>query len=170
MFFPRQLDSWFFATMMLVAAAPSVIILCFSKLYLMPSAISSSSIRTKSSIVSLAISKVNLFSKPMLPPKQSARVFSSITSMGLPAFKLSYIDGPLFMDTPITLMSGFCFFKAMAIPPINPPPEVGTMTVSKFGSDSNISNPIVPCPEIICSSSNGWIKVTLFFFAYSRAL
>ena len=34
MFFPRQLDSWFFATMMLVAAAPSVIILCFSKLYL----------------------------------------------------------------------------------------------------------------------------------------
>ena len=33
--------------------------------------------------------------------------------------------------------------------------EVGIITVSKEGNFSSISRPIVPCPAIICSSSNG---------------
>ena len=39
---------------------------------------------------------------------------------------------------------GFNDFIAIAIPPISPPPEVGTMTVSSSGNCSSISSPIVP--------------------------
>ena len=74
-----------------------------------------------------------MLSKPILPPKQSAKVSNSSTSVGFPIFKLSYMEGPLSIETAIILTEGFCNFIAKAIPPINPPPEVGIITVSTSG-------------------------------------
>ena len=80
----------------------------------------------------------------MLPPKQSASVSNSSTSTGFPCLRLSYIEGPLSIETAITLMLGFCNFNASAIPPIKPPPEVGIITVSTSGKSFIISRPVVP--------------------------
>ena len=41
---------------------------------------------------------------------------------------------------------------AMAMPAIRPPPPMGTIIVSVWGSSSKISRPIVPCPAIISGS------------------
>ena len=129
----------------------------------------SSSTKIKSSIVSWAILKVYWLSKPILPPKQSAKVSSSLTSTGLPTFKLSYIEGPLFIEVAIIFTSGFCNFIAKAIPPINPPPDVGMITVSTSGKDFNISKPTVPWPAITIGSSKGCIKAISFLPEYSFA-
>ena len=64
--------------------------------------------------------------------------------------------------TPYTLMLGFKFFIAKATPEINPPPPIGTMTASTSGSCSSNSKPMVPCPAITSSSSNGWTNVYPF--------
>ena len=54
---------------------------------------------------------------------------------------------------PKILVLGFSCFTAAATPLSRPPPETGETTRSTSGSSSTISNPQVPCPAMICSSS-----------------
>jgi len=106
-FFPKCDVNFSLTTITLVAAAPSDTILCSKKFILIPSAIFSSLTKTKSSTNCCTILNVNLLSKPILPPRQSAKVSVSSTSTGLPYFRLSYIEGPLSIDTAIIFVSGF---------------------------------------------------------------
>ena len=52
-------------------------------------------------------------------------------------------------------MLGFILFAARAIPESIPPPPTGTNIASKSLNSSKSSIPIVPCPAITYSSSNG---------------
>ena len=47
----------------------------------------------------------------------------------------------------MTRTSGFDSFTAQAMPPMSPPPPIGTTTASRFSICSSSSSPIVPWPE-----------------------
>ena len=59
------------------------------------------------------------------------------------------------------------------MPDMRPPPPIGTVRMSRFGSLSIISSPMVPCPAMMFSSLKGCMKVAPVFVAvccaYSRA-
>ena len=82
----------------------------------------------------------------------------------------TFIDGIFEVWTPIIFTFGFNPFAATAIPAIIPPPPIGHNIVSTFSFNClNISRPIVPCPAITYSSSNGWRKVAPVSFCISTA-
>jgi hypothetical protein len=54
---------------------------------------------------------------------------------------------------------GFTALIASAIPEASPPPPIGMTTVSRSGTCSSSSSPIVPCPAITSSSSKAWRNV-----------
>ena len=62
----------------------------------------------------------------MPPPRESAKVASSGTIIGLPAFWHWYIAAPRSIDTPISLILGKRALSATAPPEISPPPDSGT--------------------------------------------
>ena len=62
-------------------------------------------------------------------------------------------------SAPHTLTSGFKAFTALATPVTKPPPPTAAITALTSGTSSSISSPIVACPVMKSSSSNGWMKV-----------
>ena len=72
---------------------------------------------------------------------------------------LRYIAGPRSWLTPITRIVGSIPLTAAAIPPISPPPDIGTTTVRVPGRSARISRPAVPCPAITMGSSKGCTNV-----------
>ena len=62
--------------------------------------------------------------------------------------------------TPTSRAFGFAALIASAMPDASPPPPIGMITVSRSGTCSSSSSPIVPWPAITCSSSKAWRNVT----------
>ena len=136
-----------------VAPAPSATTLLLSIKNKIASAISASETVTTSSTYFFTNSKV--LHPTFLTAIPSAIVGVAQTSQHSPFAKAAVIEAAFSASTPITFTFGFIPFIAVAIPARIPPPPIGTNTVSISAISSNISIPIVPCPAIIYSSSNG---------------
>ena len=55
-------------------------------------------------------------------------------------------------------MPGLAALAAVAMPPIRPPPPIGTTSTSRSGAAASISSASVPWPAITAGSSKGWTK------------
>ena len=89
----------------------------------------------------------------------SAMVDTLRSSVGPPAWRDRYMDAAPAAWTPTIRQSGFSCFTAKAMPPMRPPPPMGTTICSTSGSCSRISRPMVPWPAITSGSLKGWAKV-----------
>jgi len=72
-------------------------------------------------------------------------------------------------STPMTLIPGFWDFSYSAMPPINPPPPIGTRTVWKSSRSASSSKAIFPCPATTSASSYAWTKVAPLSFCAASA-
>ena len=141
-FFPLKLNFLYISAATVEAAAPSVIILFFSRRVRIAEEISPSVTRTMSSTYSFTSSYVILpgvftaIPSAIVDPPFTVKIFPSLTD--------SYMLGDIFVWTPIIFIFGFIFLAANAIPDISPPPPMGTTIMSRSGIFSSISSPIVP--------------------------
>ena len=104
-------------------------------------------------------------------PSAKVRVTcSAVYCTILPARRLACASPATSGSTPITFTEGLLDLTAVAMPLIIPPPPTGTSTVSTSGRSSRISNPIVPWPAMIFSSSYGGTMAYPHFAASSCAL
>ena len=71
--------------------------------------------------------------------------------------------------TPTTRTAGRNAFTATATPASSPPPPAGTRISVTSGHCSRISSPIVPCPAMTASSSNGGTRIRPSRSAIARA-
>ena len=148
------------------APAPSTSNFWDSKRNNMALAISSSSTSTISSTPFKIHSNTSSFTSRTAIP--SAIVLTDFEFWIFFCLKLFIIAFAPFDWTPIILVLGLKDLYALAIPLINPPPPIGTTTISS-PSSSIISRAIVPCPAITSVSAKGWMKLRFCSFAIFKA-
>ena len=88
-------------------------------------------------------------------PKLSAIVATRSIERGSPAAKLRCMLSAPSGSTPNTSHRGASSFTADATPAHNPPPPIGTITASRFGTCSHSSTPTVAVPSAVARPSNG---------------
>ena len=84
-----------------------------------------------------------------------AIIAAGLNVTGGPSAIATFMEGRRAGCTPITLTRGLLSLTAHATPEISPPPPMGATTASTSGTCCRISSPMVPCPAMTTSSSNG---------------
>ena len=124
------------------APAPSTTVFSRSRRRRIALAISSSSTVTMSSTSSWMMGKVRSPMRFTAMPSASVSALSRATIF--PASREARAEAAAAASTPTTLTEGFRAFTATAMPEMIPPPPMGTTTVSRSGTCSRSSSPMVP--------------------------